>query len=290
MNRSPKMLVITNRFEESLTKAISNPEIATLNPQQISLLLTDQEKTLIFNGAPMDLTNVKYAYFPGIYQVPCRNLMLFLESLGITCVPNSLAYLNVISKFRTYLILSEDKEIPLVPTMLGTITKKNREAAEDVLGPLPWVEKPDMGSLGAGVKLVEDFETLTLKETDDFSHNRSLMQKYVTPNNEGRYDIRVVVYDGKVLCAEKRFADKDFRTNLSLGNHGEAYEPTLEEAALAIKCVDMFDGLMVAGVDLIYDGDKLNVLELNPFPGSKICKLTGVNFYKYIIDDLLSKS
>lgn len=290
MNRSPKLLVITNRYEDSLTEAISKPEIATLNPQRISLLLTDLGKTLIYNGSPIDLTNVKYAYFPGVNQVSCRNLMVFLESLGITCVPKSTAYSNVISKFRTYLILSEDKEIPLIPTMLGSMTKRNREAMEDEFGELPWVEKPDMGSLGAGVKLLENFETMILKEVDDFDHHKSIIQKYVTPNSEERYDIRIVVYDGKVLCAEKRFADKDFRTNLSLGNHGEAYEPTEEEASLALRCVGKFDGLAVCGVDLIYDKNELKVLELNPFPGSKICKLTGVNFYKYIIDDLLSKS
>lgn len=283
MEGKPKILVFSTRKNAVLDEAISRPGVIFINPKDIGIYMTEEGGAMVKDGEIMDISTIKYAYFPGTSPIAVHNLMFFLESMGVTCIPSPDAYLNACSKAKTYLLMMKDGGIPIIPTILGT------GGAYNVLGSQTLVSKPDKGSLGQNVKLIKSSDVHVSNGVDAMPSHKSLLQKYVTPSNGQRCDLRLVVYDDKVLCAEKRFSDKDFRTNLSLGNHGEAYTPTEEERKLAIEAVKRIEGLHVGGVDLIYDGDTLRLLEINPFPGDKICNLTGTNFYKYIIDDLMEK-
>lgn len=285
---SAKLLVVTNRESEFLYDIFLRPEVIHLDPTKTSILLTQNDCELIHDKKSVCLSDVKYAYFPGINLVPCHNLMFFLESLGIVCIPGSQSFIDSCSKFKSYIIMKR-AGIPIIPTMFGSSLNINCKNVQDLLSDQNIVEKPDKGSLGAGCKLMDREAMANLEKQYIPLRQSVIFQKYVTPNTEKRYDLRLIVYDGRVLCAEKRFSSRDFRTNLSLGNRGEAYVPTKEECELAIKAVDSFGSLKVGGVDLIYDKDKIKVLEVNPFPGDMICGLTGVNFYEEIVKDLLSK-
>ena len=288
MSVPSKLLVVTNRESANLAKALSLPGVVHLDPWKMSVLLNQNEYTVMYDKETISLEDIKYAYFPAIDVVPCHNLMFFLESIGITCIPNSQSFLNIASKFKAYVILQQSG-LPIIPTMYGSSININCGNVQRALNGPNVVKKPDNGSLGFEVKIVDREKSQELENKYIPVGNRSIFQKYVTPNTEKRYDLRLIVYDGRVLCAEKRFSGRDFRTNLSLGNRGEAYAPTKEECELAIKAVDAFEGLKVGGVDLIYDNDELKILEINSFPGDIICKLTGVNFYEEIVKDLLSK-
>ena len=267
-----------------MIEAVSQPGVLVVNPDNVSMFVSQNERMLMQNGNVIDLSDAKYAYFasPGkSHSSIISSIMIFLETCGISCIPGSDAYRNSCSKFKSHIIVGGNERIPILPTMLGS------NGPKDILGCDKMVSKPDGGTLGRDVRIVYKYEPERM--TDRMvPKNGFILQKYAEPNGT-RYDLRIIVYDDRVLCAEKRFADIDFRTNLSLGNHGEAYEPTKEEKDLAIEIVRCFKGLVVGGVDLIYDGDDLKFLEVNPFPGDKICEITGINFYKHIIDDLLVK-
>jgi RimK family alpha-L-glutamate ligase len=116
-----------------------------------------------------------------------------------------------------------------------------------------------------------------------------LWQKYLPT----KWDIRVVIVDGKAIGGMKRSAvGKEFRSNFSLGGAVEKWSLSEEEKKLAEKVAKVC-GLDYGGVDIMKDlptGRQVKngnnyILEVNrqcQFQGFE--KATGINVAKAVVE------
>lgn len=81
----------------------------------------------------------------------------------------------------------------------------------------PMVAKLCYGSLGAGVTLIKNKHELFEYENAN-KLKAHFYQKFI---GKGGEDIRAIVIGGKFICAMRRINEKDFRSNVELGGHGE---------------------------------------------------------------------
>jgi gamma-F420-2:alpha-L-glutamate ligase len=103
-----------------------------------------------------------------------------------------------------------------------------------------------------------------------------IFQQYVKASH-GR-DVRVLVINGLAVAAmERRSTDGSFKSNISLGGVGTAFEPPADMAALAVRVAGVL-GLDVAGVDILLDADGYRICEANSSPGfqglEKACRIS----------------
>jgi gamma-F420-2:alpha-L-glutamate ligase len=79
---------------------------------------------------------------------------------------------------------------------------------------------------------------------------------------------------------ERRSTDGSFKSNISLGGVGTAFEPPAEMAELAVRVAQVL-GLDVAGVDILLDRDGYRICEANSSPGfqglEKACRISVPN-------------
>lgn len=124
----------------------------------------------------------------------------------------------------------------------------------------PLVAKACYGSLGAGVELIEDEESLVAYE----KNNMLLPHFYQQFIDCGRgEDIRVILVGGKYVCAMRRINDNDFRSNIELGGRGERVDADGELIALCEKVATEL-GLDYCGMDILTDRQgKKYVCEVN---------------------------
>lgn len=124
----------------------------------------------------------------------------------------------------------------------------------------PFVEKPNFGAQGRGMRKIEKIE-------DVESVDGKIFQNFI--HNDG--DFRILCLGGKVLGIIKRIAKKgDFRNNISQGGSVEVVEDRIiyeKVSNIALKVASIFD-LDFCGVDIIYDQNKGQYffLEINTHP------------------------
>ena len=160
------------------------------------------------------------------------------------------------------------------------------ERAEERLG-FPMVVKECYGSLGGQVYLIRSGAELRAL-CDHMAARPFLCQEFVEAS--AGTDIRIYVVDGRPVAAMRRHSETDFRANIGAGGKGEAYTPTEEEAALAVKCCRLL-GAQFAGVDLLTgaDGSPL-VCEVNSNAHmAAVTACTGVDVAGSIVDLVFSK-
>lgn len=124
----------------------------------------------------------------------------------------------------------------------------------------PFIEKPNFGAHGDGVKKIE-------KYSDIGSVEECVYQNFI--KNDG--DFRVLCLGGKALGVIKRIAKEgDFRNNFSQGGRVETVQDEKVRGELykiALKATSILN-LNFAGVDIIYDQEnkKYVFLETNSAP------------------------
>ncbi|KKO49246.1 peptidase S6 [Arsukibacterium sp. MJ3] len=106
-------------------------------------------------------------------------------------------------------------------------------------------------------------------------------------------DVRAFVIGGKVVAAMcRRSKDGDFRSNVALGAHSEAYELTAEEEEIVLSATAAI-GINIAGVDFVHSDKGPLLLEINispDFTGEQgIECITGVNIADAIIDHVVAQ-
>ena len=160
------------------------------------------------------------------------------------------------------------------------------DRAEADLG-YPMVVKECYGSLGNQVYMAHDRKALE-RLTVAMKERAFLLQEYI---EAGRQDKRLYVVDGKVVAAMRRHSEHDFRANIGQGGHGEAYVPTEEEAALAVRCCEHL-GLLFGGIDLLTDQNGNTVVcEVNSNAQTvEISRVSGVNVAECIVASVLGKN
>lgn len=148
----------------------------------------------------------------------------------------------------------------------------------------PIIAKPIDGQKGQGIEKImskEQYLSFFAKNPKGY-----LFQEYLKIT----YDIRVLVVAGQALGAMKRhIIPGDFRSNASLGARTEKIELTDDLRSLAVRAAKVMD-YEVAGVDIIKDGGRLYVLEINSSPQwQKFKEVTGINPAESIVDYALIK-
>jgi len=217
-----------------------------------------------------------------------RNLAIRILQNRIMCV-NHEGYLNWtrMGKISQHALFLE-KNIPIVPTNIF-YTK------EQVLAnkwEYPVIAKHEKGYQGKSVKKFDNQKQLEkfVKRINEKNVGMFLWQKCLPT----RWDLRVIVLDGKAIGAMKRSAVGDeFRSNFSLGGAVEKWELSESDRELAEKVAKVC-GLDYCGVDIMKDSAKQNnksyILEVNrqcQFQGFE--KATGINVAKLVVEMFLRK-
>lgn len=81
-------------------------------------------------------------------------------------------------------------------------------------------------------------------------------------------DLRVLVLGDRILGSMKRTAREGFKANYALGGSVSTYALTPAMETLALKTAQLFQ-LTFAGIDFLFQGDRLIVCEANSSPGFK---------------------
>ncbi|AKK11646.1 ATP-grasp domain-containing protein [Corynebacterium uterequi] len=157
-------------------------------------------------------------------------------------------------------------------------------AAAEELG-YPLVVKPTRSSWGKGILRVDSRDELlaALVAAED----RDVLIQAWHPG--GSDDYRLFVVGRRVVAAMQRHAPVgQLAANVSAGGRAEAFTPTAEQARLAVAAARGL-GLDVAGIDLLIDGDRAVVLEVNSnaqFVGLE--EATGCNVAAEIVAQVVS--
>jgi gamma-F420-2:alpha-L-glutamate ligase len=198
------------------------------------------------------------------------------ERQGVAMVNSSTAIEAVADKLQTLQILSS-AGLPIPKTILGKFPV-DVNVVERELG-FPVVVKTLRGTRGNGVLLCANREQFgDLANLLDGAQLGAdfIFQQYVKASH-GR-DVRVLVINGRAIAAmERRSTDGSFKSNISLGGIGTAFEPPQEMAELAVKVATVL-GLDVAGVDILFDEHGYRICEANSSPGfqglEKACRIS----------------
>lgn len=212
-----------------------------------------------------------------------------LENMGLRLFNCAEAVYACDDKYETFQRLSAAGNFPLPKTVPAPMTYSNVGytdtdfllQVQEILG-YPMVVKECFGSFGFQVYLADNLKSL--KAILNKTQSRPVIfQEYIAASR-GR-DLRLQVVGDKVVCAMERHSEKgDFRANLSMGGAMEAYTPSKEECELAVAVAKALK-LDFAGVDLLLDGDKRYVCEVNSNAHfARIARCTGVDVADCMMD------
>ncbi|MDD3335747.1 MAG: RimK family alpha-L-glutamate ligase [Eubacteriales bacterium] len=208
-------------------------------------------------------------------------LAMALEGVGMRLFNSADSILACDDKALTWLRL-KDKGVPMPMTVIAPKTFPNigypsLDFVDEVARTLgfPIVLKECFGSFGQQVYLLEELGALRAK-VQALAGTPMLFQRAVKESLG--HDARINVVGGKVVASMlRRSTDGDFRSNLSRGGAMEAYTPTPQEEAIALKATKEL-GLDFAGVDVLFGKDGPILCEVNSNAHFKTTlQCTGVN-------------
>jgi gamma-F420-2:alpha-L-glutamate ligase len=252
------------RFQQAAADAGIKLEV--LQPRHFDLIVDSTEGwSAIYEGRRLpkpDLiiprTGSETSYFT-------LAVLRHFERQGVAMVNGPTSIEAVADKLQTLQILS-GAGLPIPKTILGKFPV-DVNVVERELG-FPVVVKTLRGTRGNGVLLCsnrEQFNDLANLLDGAQSGADFIFQQYVKASH-GR-DVRVLVVSGRAVAAmERRSTDGSFKSNISLGGVGVAFEPPAEMAGLAVKVAAVL-GLDVAGVDILFDDNGYRICEANSSPG-----------------------
>jgi len=208
-----------------------------------------------------------------------------LEICGYPVINCSEAIRICDDKALTHLTLAE-YGIPSIKTIASPMTfgypyQEWLDSVVDQIG-FPMVVKDCFGSFGMQVRMIHTMEELREQAEGDVP---KIFQEYIECDAK---DIRIEVVGEKVVAAVLRIAaNGDFRSNASIGGIMEKYEPTEEEAQLAIDAAAAVQADF-AGVDIINSPKGPVVCEVNSNAHLKnLYNATGVDTSDCIIEYII---
>lgn len=180
-------------------------------------------------------------------------------------------------------------EIPVIPTKIFYTKEQVLESnIGDEFG-WPIIAKHEKGYQGKSVRKLDDFKELKkfVRRINEKNVGMFLWQKYLPT----RWDLRIIVLDGKAIGAMKRSAVGDeFRSNFSLGGDVEHWDLSQNDREIAEKVAKVC-GLDYGGVDIMKDDEgESYVLEVNrqcQFQGFE--KSTGINVAGLVVEMFLKR-
>lgn len=188
-----------------------------------------------------------------------------LEKSGLRLFNSHAAVVACDDKMRTLIKLA-GSGIPIPRTLSGILCYTHsavvqKDTAKAVAHELsyPVIVKASHGSMGKGVYLAEDEETL-LERMEELKCSPHLFQEYIA-ESYGR-DLRVIVVGGKVLGGMERRSNGDFRSNIGAGGKGLPYTVDKETKKLCVKAASVL-GLDFCGIDLLFGKNGFLLCEVN---------------------------
>ena len=179
------------------------------------------------------------------------------------------------SKFNTLVAL---KDALKTPHTLFCHQLPDQEIVEKNFR-FPIVIKPDVGTQGVGVDLVQDYDKLSrsLRDNMHLYDNKILLQEYIETSH-GK-DLRVISIRGNPVTSMLRENHDGFRANLHQGAKGMKYQITHEMKTI---CQEVYrtTGLDFCGIDLLFGKEGLIFNEANLYPGMNIMFVTERNILK----------
>ncbi|MPS70221.1 RimK family alpha-L-glutamate ligase [Novosphingobium aerophilum] len=252
------------RFQEAASAM--GIELHILNPHRFDLIVgAGDDWGTKYQGHPMERPDFILCRTGAETDYFTLALLRHFERRGVRLVNGPATIERVADKLHTLQSLSR-AGLPIPRTILGTFPI-DVGLVERELG-FPLIVKTLKGTRGAGVLKCEDreqFEDLAgLLESAEAKAD-FILQHYVRASH-GR-DVRVLVVGGRVVAAmERRSMTGGFKSNVSLGGVGVAYNPPPEMAELAVQAADVL-GLDVTGIDILFDEDGYRICEANSAPG-----------------------
>jgi RimK family alpha-L-glutamate ligase len=217
-----------------------------------------------------------------IYRVDALH---WVEERGVPVINSPRAIERCVDKFYTTALL-EQSGLP-VPDTVACERGADAIAAIREMGDA--IVKPIFGSLGHGMVRVTSPD-VAMRVVEPLEQIGSIFYVQRTVDHGGR-DIRAFVVGGRVIGAIERTAPAgDWRTNVSRGGSGRAFDLPSEWAELALRATAVV-GADYAGVDLLPSRDgRVYVLEVNGIPGWKgLQHATGVDVAGAIVDHLVER-
>ncbi len=194
------------------------------------------------------------------------------------------AWLTAHSKIGALTVLARHG-VPVPPTRIAEDPLiLHREAQK--LGRL--MVKPIRGFMGFGaVNFDNPEEAMPYYVHAHSTASVMLAQAYLEGAKTGDY--RVVVVGGQVIGAVRRYGGGP-RHNVAQGAHVEPIEVEEDLASVAIRAADAL-GLDFAGIDVIANGDRYFVVDVNPtFSWQGFKRATGINPAIHIVKLILEKA
>lgn len=247
-----------------------------INPEDVSLEF-NKDLRLLHNREEIKLDAVIPRFTSKNYSFGLL-IVKQLEKEGVTVVNDYTAIVNCKNKYLTNLLLKR-KRISQPKSFIALSKKEMAKNIKSMSKPI--VLKLLYGCEGKGIARINN-NVEAQDWIDAYSHFSEplYIQEYI--NHPGE-DFRVFVIGDRVVGAMKRIARKGWKANFSLGSRVENYKPSKELKEIALKCKDAVKGDIV-GVDLMFNGDIPEIIEMNCFPGFKgLEKACGKNICKEIV-------
>ncbi|MDR7154754.1 gamma-F420-2:alpha-L-glutamate ligase [Sphingobium xenophagum] len=252
------------RFQD--VAAAMGMELHVLNPHNFDLIVgADDDWAVKYQEQQMERPDFVLCRTGAETDYFTLALLRHFERRGIRLINGPAAIELVADKLHSLQRLIR-AGLPIPRTILGKFPI-DAGLIERELG-FPVIVKTLKGTRGAGVLKCENrsqFEDLAgLLESADAQAD-FVMQHYIRASH-GR-DVRILVVGGRVVAAmERRSLTGGFKSNVSLGGVGVAYNPPPEMAELAVLAAETLD-LDVTGIDILFDEDGYRICEANSAPG-----------------------
>lgn len=291
-----KILIVTHK-SNTRTYSLSKQHKFKFDYLPFAYMNFTNEGVFTKNLEPVDFGRFnKIIFFPSSQGVFKSSMLKYLKAfypetrlLNVSNIPA--CGWNWESKFEQSLaVRSYGLDINMPRTMAinycSSVEKQYRFALK-YFKSFPLVSKPTYGSQGRDVKLIKTKAQLKAIINKAFKlavnhkeKNMLLLQEFI--DREVKYDIRVMMINGKILGGMKRTARAkgEFRSNYSLKGIIEKYEPI--ETQIIKFCEKFFKhtGLLTPGFDFIKDDNgKIYFIEVTTLPQSKgFNKVHGIEF------------
>ncbi|WP_203311487.1 MULTISPECIES: ATP-grasp domain-containing protein [Sphingomonas] len=241
--------------------------LAVYKPQLFDLIVGGghDDWSLRYDGLPVQRPDFVLCRTGAETDYSTLALLRQLERRGVRLINGATTIELVADKLHTMQKLAR-VGLPVPRTMLGRFPF-DAALVERELG-FPVIVKTLQGTRGAGVLKCEDraqFEDLAGLLESARAQADFVLQHYIRASH-GR-DVRILVVGGRVVAAmERRSLTGGFKSNVSLGGIGTAYNPPPEMADIAIKAAAALD-LDVTGIDILFDETGYRICEANSAPG-----------------------
>lgn len=168
------------------------------------------------------------------------------------------------------------------PRRAQAVVERETAAGHDL------VVKPLFGSQGKGLHRIRADGERRLPVLDDRHGGLFCLQRFV-PCAAGRaHDWRVLVIEGEVRAAMRRYGEHWIH-NIAQGARGEAATPDADMARLAVRATEVLS-LSYAGVDLIVGPEGPTVLEVNGVAAWRGLEAAcGLDVAQALVDALLAR-